>query len=431
MKFACDISSRYICLINAKQYKVMKRILILGGGTAGTTMSNKLRKALPANQWNITVVDKYKTHYYQPGFLFIPFGTYTRKDVEKPKQKFFPKGVDVIYSDVEIIEGDKSKVILKDGRELFYDYLIIATGTQTRPDQTPGLTDNLWYQKIFDFYTMEGALALHRAFEKWQGGTLLISIAELPFKCPVAPLEFAFLADAYFTKRGMRHKVTIKYTTPLSGAFTKPLATKMLSDLLAQKNIEVIPDFYIESIDNENQQVLAYDGRAEAFDILTIVPVNMGDQMIERSGLGDDFNHVPVDKYSMQSLKFPNVYAVGDASNLPTSKAGSVAHFACDILFENLMHIIENKPATAKFDGHANCYIETGFGKAALIDFNYDVEPLPGTFPLPVVGPFSLLKSTRINHFGKLFFRWIYWNLLITGKNIPVSSLMSMTGKKK
>ena len=409
----------------------MKRILILGGGTAGTTMSNKLRKALPANQWNITVVDKYKTHYYQPGFLFIPFGTYTRKDVEKPKQKFFPKGVDVIYSDVEIIEGDKSKVILKDGRELFYDYLIIATGTQTRPDQTPGLTDNLWYQKIFDFYTMEGALALHRAFEKWQGGTLLISIAELPFKCPVAPLEFAFLADAYFTKRGMRHKVTIKYTTPLSGAFTKPLATKMLSDLLAQKNIEVIPDFYIESIDNENQQVLAYDGRAEAFDILTIVPVNMGDQMIERSGLGDDFNHVPVDKYSMQSLKFPNVYAVGDASNLPTSKAGSVAHFACDILFENLMHIIENKPATAKFDGHANCYIETGFGKAALIDFNYDVEPLPGTFPLPVVGPFSLLKSTRINHFGKLFFRWIYWNLLITGKNIPVSSLMSMTGKKK
>lgn len=409
----------------------MKRILIIGGGTAGTTMCNKLRKVLKPGEWNITIVDKYTTHYYQPGFLFVPFGTYTRKDVEKPKKDFYPKGVDVIYSDVELIEGENDKVILKDGRELHYDYLIIATGTQIRPDQTPGLAEDLWYKKIFDFYTIEGALALHEAFEKWEGGTLLVGIADLPFKCPVAPLEFAFLADAYFTKRGMRDKVTIKYVTPLSGAFTKPLATKMLSELLEEKHVEVVADFYIESIDNENQKVLAYDGRELEFDIFTIVPVNMGDELIERSGLGDDLNHVLVDKHTMQSTKFANIYAVGDAANLPTSKAGSVAHFACDTLCENLLSIINNQPAHGKFDGHANCYIETGFGKAALIDFNYEVEPLPGTYPLPVAGPFSLLKNTRINHLGKLFFRWIYWNLLITGKKIPVTAHMSMTGKKK
>jgi len=408
----------------------MKRILILGGGTAGTTMSNKLRKALSPNEWNITVIDKNKTHYYQPGFLFIPFGTYTRKDVEKPKQNFFPNGVDVIYSDVQLIDSENNKVVLKDSTELAYDYLIIATGTQTRPDQTPGLTEELWYKKIFDFYTIEGALALQEKFEKWQGGRLLIAIADLPFKCPVAPLEFAFLADEYFTKRGIRDKVTIKYVTPLSGAFTKPLATKMLSELLEQKNVEVVPDFYIESVDNQNQKLVAYDGREQAFDLLTIVPVNMGDEVIERSGLGDDLNHVPVDKNTMQNTKYKNIYAVGDASNLPTSKAGSVAHFACDVLCENLISIIENKPVHGKFDGHANCYIETGFGKAALIDFNYDVEPLPGMYPMPVVGPFSLLKSTWINHLGKLFFRWIYWNLLITGRKIPVTSYMSMIGKR-
>lgn len=409
----------------------MKKIMIIGGGTAGTTMCNKLRKALKEEDWSITIIDKYKTHYYQPGFLFIPFGTYTRKDVEKPKSNYFPKGVEVIYADVDKVIGESNTVVLKDARELSYDILIIATGTQTRPDQTPGLLGDLWYKSIFEFYTVDGAVALHKKFENWKGGTLVISIADLPYKCPVAPLEFAFLADAYFTKKGMRDKVTIKYVTPLSGAFTKPIATAMLSELLASKGIEVIPDFYIESVDNDNKKLLSYDGQEVEFDVLTIVPVNMGDEMIERSGLGDDLNHVLVDKFTMQSTKFENIFALGDGSNLPTSKAGSVAHFASDILFDNLMLKIEGKEMTHKFDGHANCYIETGYGKASLIDFNYDVEPLSGTYPVPGIGPFGLLKNTRINHWGKLFFKWIYWNLLITGKHLPVSAHMSMKGKNK
>ncbi len=409
----------------------MKRILILGGGTAGTIMSNKLRNTLNRDEWNITVVDKYKTHYYQPGFLFIPFGIYNRQDVEKPKRDFFPIGVDVIFADVQLIEAEQNHVILSDGTKITYDILIIATGTQTRPDQTPGLTDALWYKNIFDFYTIEGALALRGFLKKWEGGTLLINIAELPYKCPVAPLEFAFLADEYFTKAGIRDKVTIKYVTPLSGAFTKPLATKMLSELLKEKNIEVIPDFYIERVDNERKCIVSYDGAEIPFDLLTIVPVNMGDDLIARSGLGDDLNYVPVDKNTLQSEKYNNVFVLGDASNIPTSKAGSVAHFSSDILFENLMSFIENRPLMSKFDGHANCYIETGFGKGTLIDFNYETEPLPGTFPLPGLGPFALLKNTKMNHYGKVMFRWIYWHILLKGKEMPIEPLMTMSGKCK
>ena len=407
----------------------MKRILILGGGTAGTTMSNKLRKALSREEWKITVIDKHKTHYYQPGFLFIPFGTYNRQDVEKPKKDFFPTGVEVIFSDVQLIEAESNRVVLMDGTKIPYDILIIATGTQTRPDQTPGLTDSLWYKKIFDFYTIEGALALRESLKKWEGGTLLINIAEVPYKCPVAPLEFAFLADEYFTKIGIRDKVTIRYVTPLPGAFTKPRATKMLSDLLFEKNIEVVPDFYIEKVDNEKQCIVSYDGKELPFDLLTIVPVNMGDEVIERSGLGDDLNYVPVNKQTLQSDKFENIFVIGDASNIPTSKAGSVAHFSADILFENLMSFIENRPLQAKFDGHANCYIETGFGKGSLIDFNYETEPLPGTFPLPGIGPFGLLRNTKVNHYGKIMFRWIYWHILLKGKEMPIEPLMTMSGK--
>ena len=394
-------------------------------------MANKLFKALDRQEWEITIVDQHKTHYYQPGFLFIPFGIYNKSDVVKPKGDFFPTGVKVIYQEIDKIEGEENKVALKDGKVLNYDYLIIATGTQTRPDETPGLKGEHWYKSIFDFYTVEGAVALQRFFKSWEGGKLVLCIAELPFKCPVAPIEFVSLAEAYFTEKGIRDKVDITYVTPLAGAFTKPVATKMLSQLLEEKNIKVIPDFYLESVDGDKKVIKSYDEVEIPYDVLTIVPVNMGSEMIERSGLGDDMNYVETDKHTLQSKHFENIFVLGDAANLPTSKAGSVAHFAAEILFENLMNAIEGRPLTAKFDGHANCYIETGYGKGALIDFNYDTEPLPGTFPLPGIGPFGLLQNTKINHYGKMIFRWIYWHILLRGKEMPIEAHMTMAGKKK
>jgi sulfide:quinone oxidoreductase len=408
----------------------MKNILILGGGTAGTMMANKFFKALDRQEWQITIVDQHKTHYYQPGFLFIPFGIYNKSDVIKPKGDFFPAGVKVIYQEIDKINGEENRVSLMDGTSLKYDYLIIATGTQIRPDETPGLLGNEWRKSIFDFYTVEGAVALQQFFKTWEGGKLVMCIAELPFKCPVAPIEFVCLAEAYFTEKGIRDKVDITYVTPLSGAFTKPIATKMLSQLLDEKNIKVVPDFYLESVDNEKKVLKSYDEIEIPFDALTIVPMNMGSEMIERSGLGDDMNYVETDKETLQSKKFENIFVLGDAANLPTSKAGSVAHFAAEILFENMMSAFENRPMTAKFDGHANCYIETGYGKGALIDFNYDTEPLPGTYPLPGIGPFGLLKNTKINHYGKMIFRWIYWHILLRGKEMPIEAHMTMAGKK-
>lgn len=409
----------------------MKKLLILGAGTAGTMMVNKLYKALDMEEWQLTIVDQSKTHYYQPGFLFIPFSIYNKQDVIKPKSNFFPSGVNVIYNTIDKIVGEENKVLLDGGQVLQYDFLIIATGTQTRPDETPGLQDKLWYKSIFDFYTIEGAVALQDYFKNFEGGKLVMCISEIPYKCPVAPIEFVCLAEAYFTKKGIRDKVDITYVTPMTGAFTKPVASKMLGDLLVEKNINVVPDFYLERVDNDKKTIVAYDGREIEFDVLTIVPVNMGSEMIERSGLGDDLNFVPTNKHTLRSNKFENVFVLGDASDIPTSKAGSVAHFAAEILMENLMSAIEGRPLHAKFDGHANCYIETGYGKGALIDFNYDTEPLPGTFPLPGIGPFGLLKNTKINHYGKVMFRWIYWHILLKGKELPIEANMSMAGKKR
>lgn len=409
----------------------MKKLVILGAGTAGTMMLNKLHKELDKDEWELTIVDQFKTHYYQPGFLFIPFGIYKKQDVIKPKHDFFPAGVNVIFNSIDKIAGEENKVYLEGGKVLNYDFLIIATGTQTQPSETPGLKDKLWYKDIFDFYTIEGAVALHKRFKDWEGGDLVMCIPELPFKCPVAPLEFVFLAEAYFAERGMRDKVNITYVTLMSGAFTKPVASKMLGDLMEEKNINVVPDFYLERVDNENKKIISYDEQEIPFDILTIVPVNMGSEMIARSGLGDDMNYVKTDKHTLQSKQFENIFVLGDASNIPTSKAGSVAHFAAEILMENLLSAMEGRELHAKFDGHANCYIETGYGKGALIDFNYETEPLPGTFPLPGIGPFGLLKNTKMNHYGKILFRWIYWHILLKGKELPIEADMTMAGKKR
>ena len=408
----------------------MKNILILGAGTAGTMMANKLYKALDCSVWQISIVDNSNIHYYQPGFLFIPFGTYTERDVVKPTEKFLPKSINYLHEEVEKIDPVSNQVFLKNQKSLDYDFLVIATGARLAPDETPGLLDKLWQKNIFEFYSLEGALKLHEQFKNWKGGKLVVSFVDMPFKCPIAPIEFLCLADSFFTKKGIRDKVEISYVTPLSGAFTKPIAGKMLGDLLVSKNINVVPDFYIERIDNEQQKLISYDEREVEFDILTIVPLNKGADCIGASGLGHDLNFIPVDKNTLQHKTHKNIFAIGDAAAIPTSKAGSVAHFAADILFENMMEILQGKEAKASFDGHANCYIETGFGKATLIDFNYDTEPLPGMFPIPVIGPFSLLKTSRINHWGKLFFKWIYWNILIMGRQLPVTTYMSMSGKR-
>ncbi|WP_412070451.1 NAD(P)/FAD-dependent oxidoreductase [Rubrivirga sp. IMCC43871] len=409
----------------------MRSLVLLGAGTAGTMMLNKLRRALPPDEWRLTIVDRDDQHLYQPGLLFIPFGEYTPEQVVRSRQDFFPGGIEFVVGEIDRVDVEAQTVALAGGQSLDYDVLIVATGTAPYPEETPGLVSDLWYRDAFDFYTLDGAVALRDRLETWEGGRLVINLAESVFKCPVAPLEFAFLADAYLEERGLRDRVEIVYATPLAGAFTKPKATEMLSRLLKEKQITVVPDFYLECVDSERKTLVAYDGREEAFDLLVSVPVNMGAAWVEASGLGDDddLRYIPTDRHTLQAKAANNVFVLGDATNLPTSKAGSVAHFEAEVLTENVLSFIAGEPLVASFDGHANCFIETGHGKATLIDFNYDTEPLPGRFPLPVIGPMSLLGETRLNHLGKLAFKWVYWHLLLTGKELPVSSELSMAGK--
>jgi len=407
----------------------MKKVLILGAGTAGTMMLNKLHERLDKNEWQITIVDQYETHYYQPGFLFIPFQMYTERDVIKPKREFFPPNTDVVNAKIDKIEHENNRVLLENGAVLGYDILIVATGCKVHPEETEGLVDDMWYKNKFDFYTVEGAVALGNFFKYWEGGKLVLNIIETPIKCPVAPLEFVFLADWYFTEKGIRDKVDITYVTPMDGAFTKPIASERLGGFLQKKNIKLVTEFSTGSVDSETNEIVSWEEERIPYDCLVTIPTNMGDECIKRSEMGDGLNFIPTDNYTLQSEIKENIFVLGDATDLPSSKAGSVAHFEADILTENILSFIDGRELRAKFDGHANCFIESGFGKGLLIDFNYEQEPLPGKFPLPGVGPFSLLEETKMNHYGKVMFRWVYWNQLLKGKELPIESHMSMAGK--
>lgn len=409
----------------------MKELLILGAGTAGTIMANKLHGRLPAAEWRIRVVDEVAEHFYQPGFLFMPFGLYTEQDVVRPKRRFLPRGVELVQAAVDRIEPDRRRVRLAEGLELPYDVLLIATGTRPVPWQVEGMTDGDWRRRVHEFYTFEGAQALRAALRDWRGGRLVVHVSEMPIKCPVAPLEFAFLADWWLTEQGLRDKTELVYVTPLSGAFTKPIASQVLSGLLERKRINVVTDFAVARVDNERHALVSWDERDVPYDLLVTVPPNLGADMIERSGLGDEMNYVPTDRHTLRARGHENIFVIGDATDVPTSKAGSVAHFEAEVLTENVLAHIRGEPLPERFDGHANCFIESGFGKGFLLDFNYHLEPVPGRFPFPRLGPLALLGESRLNHWGKLAFKWIYWHVLLRGWPIPfVDHRMSLAGKR-
>jgi sulfide:quinone oxidoreductase len=407
-------------------------VLILGDGTGGLVTANLLAKEARGRKLplRITLIGNSPVHTYQPGMLFLPFqtpGYRTLADIQRPNADFVGPGVEYRCERATEIDTAQRRVTTDRGSHA-YDWLVLALGSRTLPEVIDGLVER-WGQQAHGFYTPDSALRLAGALERFQGGDLVIDIAEMPIKCPVAPLEFACLVDDYLTQRGLRSKTELTLVTPLSGAFTKPICNEVLTDMLLEKGVKVIPNASLAAVTDKT--IVCPDGKAVPYDLLVTIPPHEGSDLIDDAGLGDGIGFGLTDKQTLKSIRAERIFLVGDNTNVPTSKAGSVAHFQAEVVVHNLLREIDGKPALPLADGHANCFIETGYGKAILIDFNYDIQPVPGSFPLPVVGPMSLLKETRLNHLGKLAFRPIYWNMLLPGRHIPlVGSRMSTTGKQ-
>jgi sulfide:quinone oxidoreductase len=406
-----------------------QRVVILGGGTGGTLVANRLRRSFDAGDLGITVVDEDDRHVYQPGLLFVPFGLTHPEDIVRPRSRQFHRDIAFVEAAVERVDVEANQVHLVGGQTLDYDVLVVATGAALLPEETEGMTGPGWMDSVFTFYSPKGAGALEAALASFAGGRIVVNVVDMPIKCPVAPLEFCFLADWYFRDRGIRDRVELTYVTPLDAAFTKPVAADHLGTMLADKGIALVTEFNTGEVDGVGRRLIAYDGREVPFDLAVVVPLHGGATYVGRSpGLGDALNFIPTDEHTLQSKAAPNIFVIGDAANVPASKAGSVTHFEGETVVDNIRHFLAGEPLSASFDGHANCFIETGFGKALLIDFNYDTEPLTGHYPGTVGLP--LLKESRLNHLGKLMFQWFYWHSLLPGRDIPgIGSAMPTAGK--
>jgi sulfide:quinone oxidoreductase len=405
------------------------RIVILGGGTGGTLTANRLRRLYRTDEAEIIVVDQDDRHVYQPGLLFVPFGLTHSEDIVRPRERQLHAGIGFVESDIDHVDIEANQVHLTTGATLTYDVLVVATGARLVPEETEGLTGPGWMEKVFTFYTPEGAAALGAALATFDRGRLVVNVVDMPIKCPVAPLEFCFLADWYFTERGIRDRVEITYATPLDAAFTKPIAAGQLGGMLAERGIELVTEFNTGEVDGPGGRLVGYDGREIPFDLAAVIPLHGGATYVGRSaGLGDELDFVPTDEHTLRAKAAPNVFVIGDAANVPASKAGSVTHFEGETLVGNVQRFLAGEPLEAGFDGHANCFIETGFHKALLIDFNYETEPLPGHYPAKVGLP--LLKESRLNHLGKLLFQSVYWHSLLPGRDLPgLGSAMPTAGK--
>jgi sulfide:quinone oxidoreductase len=407
----------------------MKNLVILGSGAGGTMVATKIRRELDESEWKITIIDNDEMHHYQPGWLFIPFGVYSAKDCVKPKREFIPKGVDFVLDEVVGIEPDKRHVEGKKNT-YNYDWLVIATGCRIVPQEIEGMMDD-WHGNIHDFYTLDGAIELYKKLKYFNSGRVVLNIAELPFKCPVAPIEFVFMADWFFTVKGVRHNVDIELVSPLDAMFTKPTAAKTFKNFAVKKNINFTGNFDIAQVNTDEKTIESHKGNKVNYDLLVTIPPNFGAQFIGDSGMGDPMCYVDTDRNSLKAKKYDNIYVIGDATNVPASKAGAVAHYESDTVVENLLREIDGQDTKGTFDGHATCFICSGYERALLIDFNYEVEPLQGMFPFPGLGPFSLLGESYFNYYGKMMFKWVYWNLMLKGNELPLENQMTMAGKMR
>lgn len=402
----------------------MARIVILGGGAAGSNIANRLRRRLAAEidagVSEIIVIDQDDRHLYQPGLLFVPFGIYDAHDIVRSRREQLHHDITFRLDRVERLAPSDHEVVLDGGERLRYDVCVIASGAGPAPQVTEGLLDPAGRHSIYDFYSLDGATALAGQLAAWGGGHLVIDVLDVPIKGPLAPLEFAFLADWYFTMRGIRGDVDLTFVTPLDGPFPTPACRQTLAELMEAKGVRVVPGFRTACVDVAARTLISWDDAVVPYDLLVTVPPHRGASFVRQTpGLGDERGFVCTDPRTLQSRLDAAIFAIGDATDLPVSKDATVAHFEGAVLDENIARFLDGVAPAPDFDGHDNCFVETGFDKALLLDYTYDTEPLPGKFPSPSLGPLSLLSESHLNHLARMAFKWVYWNVVLPGHGVP------------
>ncbi len=372
----------------------MPQVVIVGGGTGGSIVANQmarqLNKELQDGTVSISVIADSPDHIYQPLFLYLAFDQATPQDMRKPERQILDRHVRLISGEANRIDAEAQRVILTDGTSIPYDYLVIATGSRPAPEQIPGLVEG-----GHQFYTEDGAIQLRQALRDFSGGRLVVTVG-VPHKCPVAPLEFTFMVQEWLKTRGLGDKTEVVYTYPIGRVHSIESVANWAAPVLEERHIETHTFFNMESIDPETHTITSLEGDTLSYDLLVAIPPHVGQDVIGRSGLGDAGQWIPTDRHTLQMIGHDNIFVLGDATNLPISKAGSTAHFEADVVAANLVHRLRGGLGMMSYDGKVFCFIETGLKEATYITFDYDHPPVPS-------------MPTEMIHLYKLAYNRMYW----------------------
>ena len=384
----------------------MERILILGGGVGGTLTANllvrKLRSEIDHGEVEVMVVDATGQHVYQPGFMYIAMGGERAANLQRPERGLLDKRVTLVVGEVAAVDEETHIVTLADGLPLGYDHLVLATGSRIVPESIEHFDTDAQH-----FYTAEAAARLRAALDAFDGGRIVIGIAGMPYKCPPAPLEVAFLIEAELRERGLRERSSIDFCSPIGRAFTIETVSEMATPILEQKGIELHTFFNVEAIDPARKVVESLEGEELPYDLLILVPPHKGQQFLIDSGLAPaPGGWLPTDRHTLLVGARTDTYALGDATDLPLSKAGSTAHFEAPVVAERIAANVQGRDPAGKhadYAGKVMCFFEIGDGKGTLLQFDYDHPPRPP-------------KPNQLWHLGKIVFNKTYWHTVPKGR---------------
>jgi sulfide:quinone oxidoreductase len=353
----------------------MKNIVILGAGTGGAITANNLAYRLldeiRSGNVKITVIDKNEYHYYQPGFLFIALSLMTPKEITRHVKSVLVPGINFIKDEVSRVDLNNRIVYTMSGKQLNYDYLVISTGARLDLDSVPGI------KGVDHFYSLDAALRLRDKITKFEGGNIVVTVGGLPYKCPPAPLEMTFLLESYFRKIGKRNNVEITYAYPLPRVFTIQNVSDVTAKLLEERGVKTSLMFNVESIDTEKREIKSIEGETLKYDLAIVIPPHKGAEVIEKSGIGDEEGWIPTDKYTLNIKGHDDAYAIGDATNIPTSKAGSVADFEAAVVVSRIVDDLQGVKPNKVYDGRTICFLVTGIGEGTMLVFDYNNMPNP------------------------------------------------------
>lgn len=376
----------------------MKRVVVLGGGVGGTVVANLLAKQLKPDEAEIILVDKTGKHVYQPGFVYVAFGTTNPASLVREERTLLRRRVKLVLGEAIRIDPEAQRLHFADGTALDYDRLVVALGARLVPEQLPGFADAAHH-----FYTMDASVKLRHALREFDGGRIVVTVASVPYKCPPAPSEAACQLDYYFTKRGIRDKVDIHFLSPLSRVFPLETINPVVEKVFADHGIRSTIFFNVESVDPTTKTVTSIEGETVPYDLLIMIPPHRGAKVVEDSGLGDRGGWLPTDKHTLRTKAHSEIYALGDCTDIPVSKSGAAAHFQAKVIAANVIADLRGEPASARYDGRVMCYCDAGYHKGISMSFDYDHPP---------VAPPLNVKDWL----GKQILNKAYWFLIPSGR---------------